>query len=727
MKPILFLILFLTINLFSQVNDPKSKQLDSLNTLLKSAKEENKAEIYTELAKLLYLSDANLSLSYANKALHFAKKYDKVEITANAYQLIGTCYTVIGKSDSSKINLLKAIEIYNNINDFKRLGDAYVIMAISNNNQSKYSEAIENLELAIKIYKENKIEDKLGSAYVNYGVSLMNLNRMDEAIEKLLLSIDEFKKSDRINEVRSSYTNIGNCYFQMEDYDKAMIYYKKSLTYSQPNEESLHQSILYNNIATIYDIQKDYNKANYYFKKALEINRKIGKLNFVSMNLSNMGNTYIKQNKLDKAKPYIDEGLKIAEELNSPEMMVVSYFYSGLYYRRLFENALIKGKKDIALFNKSTEFYLKAVNYGTQVNDYDRLANAYLDLSELQKKIGNYEKAYNYFYKYKELKDTLNNEKALEKVMYAEIKHDNNLKQKEIEYLKKENTYKSELNYLIIAVIVLLLIVLYFIFSSFYKKSKKKNLLLENLVAERTEELIIANQTIRESLKKEREVSDLKTNIILNTSHQFRTPLTAIASYLELIKLKTNEDHTLHKPIATSQKAVQELVELVSQIEQYHNSQVAGKAINITEFNLLDAINDAVNKVRYIYKTNHIVEISNNLDEQKITTDYQLFIIAVQNIIDNAFKFSKSGDLIEIILDKVEDNFVIEIKDNGSGIDDIEFMHIFDPLYVGQKHVGLKKGNGFGLPIAKANLEKLNGSISVQTKSGQGTSVKITI
>jgi len=88
--------------------------------------------------------------------------------------------------------------------------------------------------------------------------------------------------------------------------------------------------------------------------------------------------------------------------------------------------------------------------------------------------------------------------------MNLEATKDNQLKVKEIEFLTKENEYKSNLNYMFLIVILLVLIILYFIYYR-YKVKQKQNLILEKIAEERTQELRVSNEKIQNSLDKERE------------------------------------------------------------------------------------------------------------------------------------------------------------------------------------------------------------------------------
>ena len=391
-----------------------------------------------------------------------------------------------------------------------------------------------------------------------------------------------------------------------------------------------------------------------------------------------------------------------------------------------YEISLANGKKNTELLKQSVDFLLLAEKYSKEIGDKNRNVDILLEIADAYYTRGEFKSGYERLLEYSELKDSLDYANSISKVVSIESLKENEIKNKQIEFLKKENSYKSELNYLFIIVSILILIILYFFYLR-YKSKNQRNILLEQIVSERTQELKIASEKIIKSLEKEKEISDLKTNIILNTSHQFRTPLTAVSAYVELIKLKTSENTDLIKPIDNTQKAVFEMVSLITQIEQYHTSQVHFTELNISECNILDILNDAINKVKFIYQTNHIVTIKNHLSDNSIKTDCQLLQSSLQSIIDNAFKFSKPDSIVRIDLSNVGDKIQIEIIDEGVGISENELPSIFDPLFVGQKHVGIKKGNGFGLPIAKSNLGKIAAEINVESEVDKGTTVRVVI
>jgi signal transduction histidine kinase len=104
----------------------------------------------------------------------------------------------------------------------------------------------------------------------------------------------------------------------------------------------------------------------------------------------------------------------------------------------------------------------------------------------------------------------------------------------------------------------------------------------------------------------------------------------------------------------------------------------------------------------------------------KIMGDWDLLFLALHNLIDNAIKFTKPGDTIE--LRAFEDNaeVVIEIADTGPGIPDDEVDHVWDELYRGEGARGIQ-GSGLGLALVRAIIQRHDGSVDLRSRSGTGT------
>lgn len=107
-----------------------------------------------------------------------------------------------------------------------------------------------------------------------------------------------------------------------------------------------------------------------------------------------------------------------------------------------------------------------------------------------------------------------------------------------------------------------------------------------------------------------------------------------------------------------------------------------------------------------------------------IWVDEDLTYLLLQNLVDNAVKFTEPGDRIEIRGYEIKDQVFIEIADSGIGIPEDEIDQIWNDLYRAKNSRGIP-GNGLGLSIVRVIAKRMNGDCSIRSKNGQGTVVTI--
>lgn len=200
-----------------------------------------------------------------------------------------------------------------------------------------------------------------------------------------------------------------------------------------------------------------------------------------------------------------------------------------------------------------------------------------------------------------------------------------------------------------------------------------------------------------------------------NASHQLMTPLTAINTEIEYL-LKGNHDTDEYRE---SLKVLKEQTERMIQIIRTmlfiaKNSELCTEQKSIFNFSKL-----AVQLIENSYK-NRKIEL--NIDEEiYLRGNPEHFILALQNLIDNAFKYS-NNDRITVAARKNENIVSISIEDFGIGIDDNEKEKIFERFYRSDKAEKLGiKGYGLGLNLVKAVVTTMNGTIQVRNNSPKGT------
>lgn len=103
-----------------------------------------------------------------------------------------------------------------------------------------------------------------------------------------------------------------------------------------------------------------------------------------------------------------------------------------------------------------------------------------------------------------------------------------------------------------------------------------------------------------------------------------------------------------------------------------------------------------------------------------IQGDRDLLVLAVHNLLDNAIKFTDPGDRVEMRAFEDSAFVVIEVADTGPGIPDNEVSHVWEELYRGDAARGIP-GSGLGLALARAIVIRHDGSLSLRSRSGEGT------
>jgi two-component system OmpR family sensor kinase len=104
----------------------------------------------------------------------------------------------------------------------------------------------------------------------------------------------------------------------------------------------------------------------------------------------------------------------------------------------------------------------------------------------------------------------------------------------------------------------------------------------------------------------------------------------------------------------------------------------------------------------------------------KVSGDPDLLLLAVHNLLDNALKFTRPGDTVELRAFEDGATIVIEVADTGPGIPDEEQPHVWEELYRGEAGRGIP-GSGLGLALVRAIAERHNGKIGVRSRLGVGT------
>lgn len=109
-----------------------------------------------------------------------------------------------------------------------------------------------------------------------------------------------------------------------------------------------------------------------------------------------------------------------------------------------------------------------------------------------------------------------------------------------------------------------------------------------------------------------------------------------------------------------------------------------------------------------------------------IAGDSDLLFLAIHNLLDNALKYTKDGDAIELRAYERDHRVLVEVADTGAGIPEKDIPHVWDELYRSDAVHGTP-GSGLELPLVRAIIERHGGTVSLRSREGQGTVVTVSM
>ncbi|WP_299620691.1 HAMP domain-containing sensor histidine kinase [uncultured Tenacibaculum sp.] len=224
--------------------------------------------------------------------------------------------------------------------------------------------------------------------------------------------------------------------------------------------------------------------------------------------------------------------------------------------------------------------------------------------------------------------------------------------------------------------------------------------------------------TISDNIEEIEAINNFKKELIANVSHDLRTPLTIIRGYAETLNEKeiVITEETREEFLKVIEKSTVTLANLVNQLYEYSCLDTNELQPNKTLFDIISLLQDVLGRYNMISKQKEItLEFKFTLNENRyVYADKILIERVIQNILDNALKFTPNKGFILVSVVEEKENITLRIKDSGVGIKSAEHDSIFERNYR-SKTTNSENGTGLGLAIAR-KIISLHGS-AIQIRS----------
>jgi signal transduction histidine kinase/uncharacterized protein HemY len=611
------------------------------------------------------------------------------------------------KNDSLKIVMIRDIGYaYEQTNAEK--SSNYYLQAIAlskkNNNEYQYLAALNdygNLHITIGKYDTAEVifKDLLsktnkqttyklkGGALANLGNIYLHQSRYGEAQEYYLKAIDLFEKNNDEQRLTKIYGNISSLFSELKQVDKAILYAEKMLAVATKNNDKDNKIIALNNLSNAYDRLNNYEKVDSLLNQALPVAIESDNPFYLFSTYHNLGTNYIELKNYDQAIVKLEKAISIGRTLSNKEEIGLPLSQLGRIYS-------IKNN-----FAKALPFLKEAEQILTGTERKYDLRELYFVMAETEKKMGHDGKAYDYLYKYAELKDTIYNDAMSAKIAELEINYQTAKKEKDILQLQQESKNKTDsiqksrmFSYILLGSFFTLLLISFLS----YRTYKQKQLLQQQQINQlQNEKLLLATESILKGQEDER------SRMAQDLHDGLGGMLSGVKLTLGAMKgniILSEESGRLFT------KAFEQLDSSIGEMRRVAHNMMPEALVKLGLQQALQDYCNGINESQQLVVNCEFHGLENRLEPSAEIIVYRI----VQELINNIIKHADAGKvLVQVMKNDAELNITIE--DDGKGFNAEEAL--------------LNKGAG--LKNIQSRVDYLKGTMDIKSARGKGTSVQI--
>lgn len=213
--------------------------------------------------------------------------------------------------------------------------------------------------------------------------------------------------------------------------------------------------------------------------------------------------------------------------------------------------------------------------------------------------------------------------------------------------------------------------------------------------------------------------------LISMTAHELRTPITTISGYIQLLQSRLSGVNVMESRwIKELRWESQRLALLVNELLEVERIKAGQFLYHFRECSLRAILSQVLKDFGFNHPDHKIIQIDKvEKNDDRIIGDFDKLLRVINNLLDNAAKFSLPEQVITITLKPQLRNIILSIKDKGIGIPGKDMPYIFEKFYRIGNHS--REGMGLGLFLAKSIISQHDGIISIKSKENTGTTVSI--
>lgn len=572
-----------------------------------------------------------------------------------------------------------------------------------------YYNALDNYNKSLSLY--TLLQDSLGIAKVNNSLGLVEIKRGNygKGLGHSLSAISIFEQNNMQEELSSAYNNLADAYYNTDQYDKALEFNLKALDIRRDLGDQNGLKISNKNIAELYAIKKEHRRAIDYYEVVMDLLDPDLDQDLRGEILPNLGEQYLLYRQFDKATPLLIEGLQYNRRIGN-------------------EKGIFKSLNNLANLNmqqRVTRLAQTQLNEASQlitsIDDDDELLKHYDLRRVLDSTQGNFRGALNWQREYFELQTKILREttsvQPIEEptISEPELEQPTQLSKTNEEELEKKRQTLMYIIYgmgaLVLALIIYLALVLI--------KRKDINSQMEYL-QHKNRQYKLQNDDIMEQTKHLEEMNHVKDRLFSIVSHDLKDSITSIKAFLDLLKENSISEREFNELIPELSDNADNASALLLNLLNWSKSQMQNLEPKPETFNIQEIFQEKVQLIDKKVKKKRIVLLDESI-KSLVYADKSMVEIVIQNLLANAVKFSRVGDVITLSNRDRNGNVLICVEDTGVGISEENQKKLFGTGGFTTRGTSDEKGTGLGLSICKQLVEMNHGNIWVESEVGLGS------
>ena len=406
----------------------QQREIDSLEKIISGSYHDTvKVSALLSLADLLTGLDARKAVEKSRLAMSISEKINYANGKLNAGVMLSNSLHRLGHSREALEEALISLKTANAINNKRRAAALEVNIGLIYEELSMPDSALQHQLNALEIFKALNNKTGMGKCLNNIGLVYYSMADYSTALDYYMQAMKMREEAADKRGMAITLKNIANVYNVQKMYPEAISCNLKAVALEKENHDIRRESIAHNNLAGVYLDIKDYKKASSHLDTALRLREKVGNKGPIARTLNLIGQLNKETGNINGAKEAWDKALLYAVAAEDKEMIItINISYAIL--------EIEKKKYSVAI-----PFLEKALNIAKESKSPEGIYKAYQNLATAYRGMGNMQKAYDNYYLYTTMKDSIFNETSMKKLAEMQTKYESERKSNEIKELKLKN------------------------------------------------------------------------------------------------------------------------------------------------------------------------------------------------------------------------------------------------------------------------------------------------